>query len=109
MLVRSEEKLKSGSVAAAGFSFLMVASVGWGTNFPVMKFILTEWPPLSARGLSGIVGALGLALVARVLKQDLTVPRALVPRIVGLSLLTITSWAAFMGLALVWLRGTEAA
>jgi probable blue pigment (indigoidine) exporter len=103
------DKPQSGSVAAAGFAFLMVTSVGWGLNFPVMKFILTEWPPLSARGLSGIVGAVGLALLALLLKQDLKVPRELLPRIVGLSLLTITSWAAFMGLALVWLRGTEAA
>jgi probable blue pigment (indigoidine) exporter len=100
---------KPPSFAAAGFAFLMVTSVGWGLNFPVMKFILTEWPPLSARGLSGIVGALGLALLAVLLKQDLKLPRELLPRIVGISLLTITSWAAFMGLALVWLRGTEAA
>jgi drug/metabolite transporter (DMT)-like permease len=100
---------KPGSVAARGFAFLMVTSVGWGLNFPVMKFILTEWPPLSARGLSGIVGALGLALLAVLLKQDLRLPRELLPRIVGISLLTITSWAAFMGLALVWLRGSEAA
>jgi probable blue pigment (indigoidine) exporter len=87
----------------------MVTSLGWGLNFPVMKFILTEWPPLSARGLSGIVGALGLALLAMLLKQDLRLPRELLPRIIGISLLTITSWAAFMGLALVWLRGSEAA
>jgi drug/metabolite transporter (DMT)-like permease len=87
----------------------MITSVGWGLNFPVMKFILTEWPPLSSRGLSGIVGALGLALLAVLLKQDLNVPRALLPRIVGISLLSVTSWAAFMGLALVWLRGSEAA
>jgi probable blue pigment (indigoidine) exporter len=100
---------KPANFAAAGFAFLMVTSVGWGLNFPVMKFILTEWPPLSARGLSGIVGALGLALLAVLLKQDLKLPRKLLPRIIGISLLTITSWAAFMGLALVWLRGSEAA
>jgi probable blue pigment (indigoidine) exporter len=100
---------KPASLAATGFAFLTVTSVGWGLNFPVMKFILTEWPPLSARGLSGIVGALGLALLAVLLKQDLRLPRELLPRIVGISLLTITSWAAFMGLALVWLPGSEAA
>jgi probable blue pigment (indigoidine) exporter len=96
-------------VTAAGFAFLMITSVGWGLNFPVMKFILTEWPPLSARGLSGIVGAAGLALLALMLKQSLKVPRELLPRLVGISLLSVSSWAAFMGLALVWLRGTEAA
>jgi probable blue pigment (indigoidine) exporter len=107
--MRAPKDKPASSIAAAGFAFLMVTSVGWGLNFPVMKFILTEWPPLSARGLSGIVGALGLALLAVLLKQDLKLPRELLPRIVGISLLTITSWAAFMGLALVWLRGSEAA
>jgi probable blue pigment (indigoidine) exporter len=107
--MRAPDTKPAGSVVAAGFAFLMVTSVGWGLNFPVMKFILTQWPPLSARGLSGIVGALGLALLAVLLKQDLKLPRELLPRIIGISLLTITSWAAFMGLALVWLRGSEAA
>ena len=107
--MRAPTDKQPSSSAAAGFAFLMVTSVGWGLNFPVMKFILTQWPPLSARGLSGIVGALGLALLAVLLKQDLKVPRELLPRIIGISLLTISSWAAFMGLALVWLRGTEAA
>lgn len=100
---------KPAGAAGTGFAFLMVTSVGWGLNFPVMKFILTEWPPLAARGLSGIVGAIGLALLALLLKQDLKVPRVLLPRIIGISLLSVASWAAFMGLALVWLRGTEAA
>jgi probable blue pigment (indigoidine) exporter len=27
-----------------------------------MKYLLTEWPPLSSRGLCGIVGAAALAL-----------------------------------------------
>ena len=34
-----------------GLAFLLVASTGWGLNFPIMKFLLTEWPPLSSRGL----------------------------------------------------------
>ena len=47
-----------------GLVFLAVASVGWGLNFPIMKHLLTEWPPLSSRGLCGIVGAAALALIA---------------------------------------------
>jgi drug/metabolite transporter (DMT)-like permease len=74
-----------------------------------MKHLLTEWPPLSSRGLSGIVGAGALALIALLQRQSLAVPRKMRLRLVLVSLLTISSWVAFMGLALVWLDAREAA
>ena len=49
---------------AAGFAFLMVTSVGWGLNWPVTKYLLTELPPLSMRGISGLIGAAVLAFIA---------------------------------------------
>ncbi len=97
------------AVTSAGLLFLAITSIGWGTNFPVMKFILREWPPLTSRGLTGLVGALGLALVALALGQSLKVPRHLWLRLVTISVVTITSWMTFMGLALVWLPASEAA
>ena len=92
-----------------GLAFLAVTSIGWGLNFPIMKHLLTEWPPLSSRGLSGIVGAGALALIALLQRQSLAVPRKMRLRLVLVSLLTISSWVAFMGLALVWLDAREAA
>ena len=56
-----------------GLVFLAVASVGWGLNFPIMKHLLTEWPPLSSRGLCGVVGAAALALIAVARRQRLDV------------------------------------
>lgn len=97
------------SVSPLGLAFLAVTSIGWGLNFPIMKYILSEWPPLSARGLSGIVGAAALALVALLQRQRLAVPGGMRLRLVLVSLLTISSWVAFMGLALVWLDAREAA
>lgn len=97
------------AVTSSGLLFLAVTSIGWGLNFPVMKFLLREWPPLASRGLAGLVGAALLALVAVAMKQDLRVPRRLWPRLIGISLLTITCWVSLMGLALVWLPASEAA
>jgi len=96
-------------LSALGLTLLGVTAIGWGLNFPIMKFILREWPPLSARGLSGLVGAVALALIAVWQRQRLSVPRAMWFRLVLVSLLTISSWVAFMGLALVWLDAREAA
>jgi probable blue pigment (indigoidine) exporter len=78
-------------------------------NFPIMKYLLSEWPPLSSRGLTGIVGAAALALIAMLQRQSLAVPRKMRLRLVLVSLLAITSWVALMGLALLWLDAREAA
>ena len=92
-----------------GLVLLAIASVGWGLNFPIMKHLLTEWPPLSSRGLSGIVGAAALALFALARRQTLRVPRRMWLRLLLVSMLTIGGWVAFMGLALLWLSASEAA
>jgi probable blue pigment (indigoidine) exporter len=92
-----------------GLGFLAVASVGWGLNFPIMKHLLTEWPPLSSRGLCGIAGAAALALIAVARQQQLSVPRRMWLRLLLVSTLQIGGWTAFMGLALLWLSASEAA
>lgn len=96
-------------ISPLGLTFLVVTSIGWGVNFPIMKYLLSEWPPLSSRGLTGIVGAAALALIAMLQRQSLAVPRKMRLRLVLVSLLAITSWVAFMGLALLWLDAREAA
>ena len=96
-------------ISPLGLVFLIVASVGWGLNFPIMKHLLTEWPPLSSRGLCGIVGAVALALIALARRQPLRVPPRMWLRLTLVSLLSIGGWAAFMGLALLWLSASEAA
>ena len=97
------------SISPLGLAFLAVTSVGWGLNFPIMKNLLSEWPPLSSRGLCGIVGAAALALFALARRQSLGVPRPMWSRLLLVSLLTIGGWVAFMGLALLWLNASEAA
>jgi probable blue pigment (indigoidine) exporter len=102
-------KPRHARISPLGLVFLAVTSVGWGLNFPIMKHLLTEWPPLSSRGLCGIVGAAALAGVALARRQRLDVPLGMRLRLVLVSWLTIGSWVAFMGLALLWLNASEAA
>jgi drug/metabolite transporter (DMT)-like permease len=100
---------KPQSSLATGFMFLAITAVGWGLNWPVMKHLLTELPPLSARGWSGLVGAVSLAALALARGEDMRVPRAVWPRLVGLAMLTVGSWASLIALSLLWLRASEAA
>ena len=96
-------------IAPSGLAFLAITSVCWGINWPVTKYLMVEWPPLSARGLTGIAGGALLAAVAVMRGQSLRVPRELWPRLVLAAFLNVTAWMALMGLALLWLPASEAA
>ena len=89
--------------------FLAITSVGWGFNWPVTKYLLSELPPLTLRGSSGVIGAALLALLALLSRQSLHVPRWMWPRIVLLGVLNVTAWMVLMGLALLRLPASEAA
>jgi drug/metabolite transporter (DMT)-like permease len=100
---------RAAHITPTGLLFLMIASVGWGLAFPITKNLLTEWPPLSARGLAGMVGAVALALIALARGETLMVPRGAWLQLCILSTLTIAAWVGFMGLAFLWLDAGEAA
>jgi drug/metabolite transporter (DMT)-like permease len=97
------------SIAPAGFLFLAITSVGWGFNWPVTKYLLSELPPLTLRGTTGVIGALLLAALAAVRGQSLHVPSEMWLRIVVAGVLNVTGWMVLMGLALLWLPASEAA
>src|SRR5262245_4264305 len=96
-------------IAPAGLMFLAITSVGWGFNWPVTKFLLSELPPLTLRGSTGVIGAALLAVLALARSQSLKVERRLWPRLMLLALLNVTGWMVLMGLALLWLPASEAA
>jgi drug/metabolite transporter (DMT)-like permease len=96
-------------IAPAGLVFLAITSVGWGLNWPVMKYVLSEWPPLSTRGWTGIIGGLLLAGLATMRGESLRVPSGQWPRLLLSALLNITIWMALMGLGLLRLPASEAA
>jgi len=96
-------------ITPAGLMFLAITSVGWGFNWPVTKYLLSELPPLILRGSTGVVGAGLLAILAIVSGQSLRVPRELWPRLVLAAFLNVSCWMVLMGLALLWLPASEAA
>jgi drug/metabolite transporter (DMT)-like permease len=97
------------SITPAGLMFLAITSVGWGFNWPVTKYLLGELPPLTLRGVTGVVGAGLLAGLALLRGQSLRVPPDMWPRLVMAAALNVGCWMALMGLALLWLPASEAA
>ena len=96
-------------ITPVGLMFLAITSVGWGFNWPIMKYLLSELPPLTMRGLTGVVGASLLAGLAILSGQSLRVPRELWPRLLLAAILNVACWMTLMGLALLWLPASEAA
>src|SRR6476620_10906581 len=96
-------------ITPAGLMFLAITSVGWGFNWPVTKYLLSELPPLTMRGSTGVVGAALLAGLAMLGGQSLRVPREMWFRLVLAAILTVACWMTLMGLALLWLPASEAA
>ena len=96
-------------LAPAGLMFLAITSVGWGFNWPVTKYLLGEVPPLTLRGVTGVIGALLLAAFALVRRESLGVGEGQWPRLVMAAVLNVTGWMVLMGLALLWLPASEAA
>ena len=92
-------------ITPAGLMFLAITSIGWGFNWPVTKYLLSELPPLTLRGGTGVVGAGLLALLALLRGQSLHVPRELWPRLCLAAFLNVACWMVLMGLALLWLPG----
>jgi len=96
-------------IAPAGLMFLAITSIGWGFNWPVTKFLLGELPPLTLRGVTGVLGAVLLAALALVRGDSLKVMPAIWPRLATAAMLNVTGWMVLMGLALLWLPASEAA
>lgn len=83
--------------------------MGWGLNWPAIKLLLLEWPPLFSRGTAGLVAALGLAALAAARGESLVVPRAEWPRLSIFALVNVTAWMGLTTVAMRWLSAGEGA
>lgn len=92
-----------------GVLCLVVTSVGWGLNWPAMKLLLHDWPPLFARGLAGVIAAVLVAAAAVVTGQALAVPRRLWGALLAATLYNVVAWMGFSSLSLRWLSAGQGA
>ena len=97
------------SAGTLGLLCLVVTSTGWGVNWPVMKLLLREWPPLFARGVAGLAAATMLGIVAWRLGERVSVPRGLYARLAAMSFVNVFAWMGFTTLSLRWLSAGEGA
>lgn len=88
---------------------LVVLTLLWGLNWPVMKFSLREMSPLWFRAVTMSGGVLALALFLRVRGAPIALPRAEIGRVAWLALPNIVGWHLFSILGLAALASGRAA
>lgn len=93
----------------AGIVFLLVTATGWALNWPAMKILLREWPPLFSRGVAGVAAAALLAAVAICSGESIRVPRQLMPRMLLAASTNVFAWMGFSTLSMKWLSVSEGA
>jgi drug/metabolite transporter (DMT)-like permease len=88
---------------------LVVTATGWAMNWPFMKLLLREWPPLFARGLAGTLAAVILAALALGRGQSLAVPREAIPRLIFASFTNVFAWMGLGTMAMNYVSVGEGA
>ena len=88
---------------------LITLTLVWGLNWPIMKFGVTGFPPLTFRSLSMLIGlpVLGLALV--VMKIPFRIPRSHWRELFTLAVFNMFVWHVLVILALPMLSSGRAA
>jgi len=86
-----------------GLLLLAALSLFWGVNWPVMKIVLSEVPPLYFRSSCLLVGGAGMLAIARACGNPVAVPSGVWPKLMLLSLFNIIGWnvPAVYGVALL--------
>ena len=64
-------------------TLVVLLALGWGFNWPVMKVVMAEMPPLHFRVLCLAVGAGGLFAIARANRLPIRVPPGAWPRLIA--------------------------
>ena len=83
-------------VPAASLMLVVVLSLTWGCNWPVLKLGVTELAPLTFRASTLGFSGLALLLAARLSGQTVRIERKLWPRLIALALVNITGWSALI-------------
>lgn len=92
-----------------GFLCLGVTAFGWALNWPLMKLLLQQWPPLFARGVAGVCAAVILGALALGRGQSLAVPRAAIPKLLFATVTNVFVWMGFGTVAMRYVTVGEGA
>ena len=92
-----------------GAGYLLLTTVLWGTNWPIMKFLFSEMPPFTGRALSCVAGFVLMLGVAIARRETLRPPKGQWRRLGTSAALNFAAWMSFTAIGLSYLPASEAA
>lgn len=97
------------SLSRKDWILLVLLTLCWGINWPVMKFGVQDFPPLSFRTMSMVGGLPVLWLAARLQGISLGIPKGKLPDVMRLAVPNMLIWHVFMILGVKMLSSGRAA
>src|SRR6266446_9456382 len=91
------------------FALVALLALGWGFNWPVMKVVMAEMPPLHFRVLCLVAGAAGLFAIARANRLPIRVPPGAWPRLIAITLFNVAAWNVLAVYGLTFMESGRAA
>jgi drug/metabolite transporter (DMT)-like permease len=108
--VSTSAELRAGisSETLRGLGLLLFTTTCWGVNWPLTKFLLSEWPPFTMRVIAAGGALIFGFLLAAWQGERLLPPQSQWRPLTVSALLNFTSFTAGGALSLLWLSATEA-
>jgi drug/metabolite transporter (DMT)-like permease len=100
---------KDAALSRTGVVLLVLITLFWGLNWPLMKHTLTEFPVWTFRAMCVTGGSAGLFAIAAANRLPLGIPKGQWPRVIALSLFNITGWNLCTGYGITLLPSGRAA
>lgn len=83
-------------LSSFGLLLLALLALGWGLNWPIMKIVLRDVPPLTFRGGCLLLGGLGVLLLGRLDGQSWALPQGSFGKLALLAATNIVGWNVLM-------------
>jgi len=97
------------SLSRKDWILLVLLTLCWGINWPIMKLGIQDFPPLTFRTISMIGGLPVLWLAARIQGASLAIPQGQLSKIMRLAVPNMLIWHVFMILGVKMLSSGRAA
>lgn len=88
----STQGLQKEQINRTDLFLILLVTVFWGLSYPIMKFVVKTYPPLTFRSISFVIGVLSIAAVMIKEGHSFKVPRSERGKIFKLSLGSMVGW-----------------
>ena len=83
---------RSPQINATDLLMVLIVTVSWGMNYPVMKFVVNSYPPSAFRAFTFLIGCMALGSYAHLKGISIFVPKHERKALFKLSLFNMVGW-----------------